>query len=212
LTVPAYNNDGILPPFLGPSPAHASGLMSPYKVTVSDIVDRFATSRERITILRGWLQHREGLRALGYDRGFQWLDGSFVEDKEPKDLDVVTFVTFGPPSFADADAAWVSFGSNQHLFDRGAVKAGFRLDAFFIDLLDPPELVVDAARYFLGLFSHQRITMEWKGMLQVRIEAADDEAAALVELESRELALPPLPPEMPINLQLFETGGPADAS
>lgn len=212
MTVPAYNNDGILPPFLGPSPAHASGLMSPYKVSVLDVVERFATSRERIRILRGWLSHRVALRALGFTGGFQWLDGSFVEDKPPKDLDVVTFVYFGAPSFADPDAAWIQFGVSRHLFERNAAKAGFLLDAFFIDLLDPPELVVDAARYYLGLFSHQRITMIWKGMLQVRMEDAGDEAVALTELDDRELALPPAATELATNLQLFDTGGPADAS
>ena len=43
------------------------------------------------TILRGWLLHRAALRAVGFDRGFQWLDGRFVEDKVLKDLDVVSF-------------------------------------------------------------------------------------------------------------------------
>ena len=36
-------------------------------------------------------KYRAALRAVGFDRGFQWLDGSFVEDRVPKDLDVVSF-------------------------------------------------------------------------------------------------------------------------
>ena len=212
MAIPAYNNDGILPPFLGSSPAHASGLMSPYKVTVLDVVVRFASTRARINILKGWLSHRAELRALGFIQGFQWLDGSFVEDKVPRDLDVVTLLYFGAPSFPDPDAAWVSFTSNQQIFDRVAVKTSFQLDAFFIDLLDPPEFVIEAARYYLGLFSHQRITMVWKGMLQVRLESAAEDAAAVAELDQRENALPPEAPEPATNLQLFHSGGDGDAS
>ena len=68
MAIPAYNNDGILPPFLGPSPAHASGFMSPDKVTVLDVVVRFASTRARINILKGWLSHRAELRARFYPR------------------------------------------------------------------------------------------------------------------------------------------------
>lgn len=212
MPIPGYNNDGILPPFLGPSPAHASGLMSPYKVGVLEVVDRFATSRARVDILRGWLAHRAQLRNLGFGHGFQWLDGSFVEDKSPRDLDVVTFVYFGPPSFADVDRAWISHDANQQLFERGAAKEGFLLDAFFIDLLDPPEFVIDVARYYLGLFSHQRITMMWKGMLHVRLDSEAEDADALAELRVREQALPPEEPVPAVTMSLFQSGGEGDAS
>ena len=86
------------------------------------------------------------------------------------------------------------------------------MDAFFIDLLDPPELIVDASRYFLGLFSHQRITMIWKGMLQVRLEDAQDDANALELLSQKEQALPVESAQAPVNLSLFTGGGLPDAS
>jgi hypothetical protein len=38
------------------------------------------------------LEHRAALNALGFVNGFQWCDGSFVEDKDPSDMDVVVFV------------------------------------------------------------------------------------------------------------------------
>ena len=65
--------------------------LSPYVVTALEVVTSLGTSEARKTILRGWLLHRATLRAVGLDRGFQWLDGSFVEDKVLKDLDVVSF-------------------------------------------------------------------------------------------------------------------------
>jgi hypothetical protein len=60
------------------------------------LVQRFAASRERLDILRGLLEYRAALGAIGIVQGFQWLDGSFVEDVEvtkgrpPSDIDVVT--------------------------------------------------------------------------------------------------------------------------
>ena len=212
MPITGFTNDGVLPPFLGPSPAEHSGLMSPYRVSCFDIVDRFALNRSRVQILRGWLQHRAALRHIGFSHGFQWIDGSFLEDKIPGDIDAVTFLYFGSPSFPDPDAAWNAHGNSLNLFDRDAAKANFAVDAFFIDLLDPPEFVVDASRYFLGLFSHQRITMIWKGMLQVRLEDAQDDADALELLSQKEQALPVEPAQAPVNLSLFTGGGLPDAS
>jgi hypothetical protein len=66
--------------------------MSPYAVTAAEVTQTLGTSLNRIGILRGWLGHRAALRALGLRRGFQWLDGSFVEAKEPQDIDAVSFL------------------------------------------------------------------------------------------------------------------------
>jgi hypothetical protein len=184
----------------------------PYKVSAVEIIDRFAQSHERVQILRGWLAHRAALRQAGFAVGFQWLDGSFVEDKLPQDLDVVTFLYIGAPSFPDPNSAWTAVNQNGALFDRGAAKAKFYLDVFFIDLLDPAELVVDTARYFLGLFSHQRITMIWKGMLQVRLEDDQDDSAALLLLAEREQLLTAPAPLPATTLSLFDIGGSTDAS
>lgn len=85
-----------LPPHLGDPTDPITH--SPYDCTVTEVCDRFGGTKDRKRILSGFLDVREELRALGLD-GFQWLDGSFVEDIEaleqraPRDLDVVTFVT-----------------------------------------------------------------------------------------------------------------------
>lgn len=66
--------------------------------TLLDVVMRFGTSGERRHVLQGWLAHRAALHHLGLVSGFQWIDGSFVEDVEtlrgraPNDVDVVSFV------------------------------------------------------------------------------------------------------------------------
>jgi len=121
------------------------------------------------------------LRANGITQGFQWLDGSFLEQKEPNDLDTVSFVY--RPAHAMQMGAWNVFvAENIPLFDRGQVKTTFRLDALFIDLNGHPETIVEVARYYMGLFSHRRGDDLWKGMLKVRLENAADDTDALAIL------------------------------
>lgn len=182
MPLPAFNIDGILPPFVGPDgPGGAPEDLSPYVVTALEVVTSLGTSEARKTILRGWLLHRAALRAVGFDRGFQWLDGSFVEDKVPKDLDVVSF-TYRPPAIRDRDALARHLQANMHIFARHQVKAMFHLDFFPIDLNGSTEAVVNLTRYWLGLFSHRREDHVWKGMLQVRLEDIADDKAALAFL------------------------------
>jgi hypothetical protein len=177
--IPNFTLDGILPPFSGTSPAGPAGLMSPYEVTAFDVAERFGTTENRKDILRKWLNHREALRSLGINRGFQWLDGSFLEDKEPNDLDL-GFFYYKPPAAANDLAVWNDLlRKNEQLFKRDLVKKDYRLDSFFLDLGGNAELLVSGARYYLQLFSHQRTTQIWKGMLQVRMEDVQDDADAL---------------------------------
>lgn len=57
------------------------------------------------------------------------------------------------------------------------MKQTFLLDAFFLSLQGDPETLVFLSRYYLQLFSHQRQTFLWKGMVQVRIEDLYDALA-----------------------------------
>ncbi|MDN3563717.1 hypothetical protein QWZ14_04920 [Paeniroseomonas aquatica] len=155
--------------------------MSPYVTIALEVVTTLASSLERRDILRGWLNHRASLRAIGFARGFQWLDGSFVEDKQPRDLDVVSFL-YRPHGIRDPQQLLMLIRANGALFVRNIVKAQYRLDAFPVDLDGSPEALVSSARYFLGLFSHRRGDDLWKGMLQVRMEDVADDAAALSRL------------------------------
>lgn len=169
---------------MGPNgPGGAAEDLSPYAVTATEVAATLAHSDERRAILRGWLLHRAELRAIGFDRGFQWLDGSFVEQKVPRDLDVVTFL-YRPPGIRDATMLAGLMRANLNLFGRAQVKAGFSLDFFAVDLNGSPEALVSVTRYWLGLFSHRRGDDLWKGMLQVRLEDEDDDRAALAALEA----------------------------
>ena len=188
MPIPMYSLDGVLPPFIGArGPGDHSNLMSPYKVSVEETVRFFGTSDERKRILAGWLEYRNDLRKIGINRGYQWLDGSFVEDKErlknspPQDLDLVLF--FRRPSSQRTNKAFTQLAqANRAMFDRNAIKAKYHLDVFSIDLDGDTQNAVSLARYYLQLFSHQRDTQIWKGMLQVKHDDGKDEAVLLARL------------------------------
>jgi hypothetical protein len=178
MPIPPFSIDGVLPPYVGNSgPGGPPQDMTPYMVTAVEVVSTLGTDAGRQTILSRWLGHRDALRALGFQHGFQWLDGSFVENTDPNDLDIVTFL-FRPATVARPAELAALMGANPQLFDRAQVKARYMLDAFFIDLNGSPEAIVNVSRYYVGLFSHRRVDGLWKGMLQVRLENVADDAAA----------------------------------
>lgn len=192
MPIPDFGLGNVLPPFLANDVVGAFAPRSPYLATMSELVTRFATSPERATILRGLISFREELRNLGFSTGFQWIDGSFVEHCEvvkgrpPNDIDVVSVVR--RPDVHAEDAAWAQFVAQygDTLFDQAHCKAAFRCDAYFIDLDIPPEFVSRQTAYWFGLFSHQRDTFRWKGMVQVEFECDDDAASvALEEIEAQ---------------------------
>lgn len=182
--IPAFNDGGVLPPFVG---GDATGELqlprSPYPASMEVLVERFATSAERAAIIKGLIGLRAGLRAAGLIQGLQWIDGSFVEACEtikgrpPGDVDVVNLVR-RPNGVAD-DQAWLTFlTANHQLFDPQAAKAAFNCDAYFIDLDGDAGNVVEQAAYWFGLFSHQRDTFRWKGLVQLELEEDDTAAEA----------------------------------
>ncbi len=170
MPIPAFTIDGVLPPYVGPDgPGGHPSHMTPYRVSALEVAEKLGTTERRKAILRGWLHHRSALRAAGFGRGFQWLDGSFVESREPKDLDIVSFL-YRPHGLRDRDAFARHFRENFGLFDRGLMKLAYHLDRFPVDLDSAIETALNLTRYYLGLFSHCRGDGLWKGMLEVRFE------------------------------------------
>ncbi|MCA9112214.1 MAG: hypothetical protein KDA52_19830 [Planctomycetaceae bacterium] len=181
MTIPAFDSIlNVLPTHLG-DPRKPNDL-SPYPCTVDEVCGRFATSGPRKAILDGFLNLRRELFKLGVE-GFQWLDGSFLEDieaqenRDPKDVDVITFIS-KPVSQAD----FLTLQSTSHwLLDRNATKQQFSVDHFVVHLGSSPRLLVDLSRYWYGLFSHRRDGL-WKGMLSVELVDQADDVAARVTL------------------------------
>jgi hypothetical protein len=128
------------------------------------------------------------LHNLGFSQGFQWIDGSFVEDvessqaRDPSDIDVVTFVNT-PGSMTPSDVANL-LHTHPNLLDPIQAKARYGCDAYLVRLDGLPGRLVRRTAYYFGLFSHRRSDNVWKGMLSMSLQS--DDAAALSYL--RDLA------------------------
>lgn len=175
VVVPNWNTAGVLPPCDEVDPT--SFARSPYRVSVLALVERFATSTERVAILRGYLAYRASLHRLGLITGFQWVDGSFIEDVErvearaPNDVDVVSFLL--APRGSDAGV----IDGDHDALDNAAAKSRFRVDGYFVELdyLEPRE-ITSITTYWYSLWSHRRNGV-WKGFIEVELDPGDDAAA-----------------------------------
>jgi hypothetical protein len=172
VAIPAWNPQGLLPPVDPIDPA--SPERSPYRVALLDVVARFATSPQRRQILRGWLSYRAALHGMGLTGGFQWLDGSFLEQVEmrenrsPKDMDVVTFLNV-PEGFAPSPRQIA-------VLDNEAAKRAYRIDGYFVELNLPNDQLVRRSAYWYSLWSHRR-DHAWKGYLEADLNPAADQQA-----------------------------------
>jgi len=181
VSIPDWNPQGVLPPNDPVDPTSAE--RSPYAVSLTDFVLHFGTTEKRQTILLGLLDFRAALHAAGLGNGFQWVNGSFLENIEtianrpPADMDVVTFF------YLPQGQTQQSFASTHpDLFKHEDTKTRFHVDAYFVPLDDnPPAYLVERSAYWYSLWSHRR-NGQWKGYLQIDLLATDD-APARAELQ-----------------------------
>lgn len=166
----------LLPPNNPDAPASRGGYdRSPYRVPLAEFAAMFGTSPRRRQLLSAFLEYRAELHSIGLVRGFQWVDGSFVENAEmrrgrgPNDVDVVTF-------FSDYDARNEDefIQSFIPLADNEAVKERYNLDVYF-EYVRPEKWgeVIDAAVYWYSMWSHTREGF-WKGFVSLDISPAED--------------------------------------
>ena len=175
--IPDFDHNLVVPPHLG-DPTNP-GQLSPYPCTTIDFCERFGTSPERRTILGRFLDFRDRLRSEGLTTGFQWLDGSFLEDIEtrdnrpPGDMDVVTVYWGYDRAFqVGLVSRFREFASSI------ASKRVYSLDHYSIDAtLNPPPVLTELVRYWILLFSHNRDGI-WKGMLKIDINTPGEDATA----------------------------------
>lgn len=185
MPIPNFNSDSVIPPHLG-DPRQPDEL-SPYPCTSLELCDRFGTSHTRIEILHGFMRLRAELHQHGMSDGFQWIDGSFLEDVEhtqqraPGDIDVVTFFWSNDPNFV-ADLL-IAFPD---IRDHAKIKTTFHVDHFPIDAGYNPEATIEATRYWCGLFSHNRSAI-WKGMLRIELNTPADDTQAVALLNQRQI-------------------------
>ena len=79
MPIPAFDSNSVIPPHVG-DPRNPAEL-SPYPCSTIELCEQFGTTAPRKQILEGLLRFRAVLVEAGFT-GFQWLDGSFLEDIE----------------------------------------------------------------------------------------------------------------------------------
>jgi hypothetical protein len=87
------------------------------------------------------------------------------------------------PAVAREGAAWDAFinANLAAIFTTDINKQNFHCDSYFIDLGIEPRLVAEQGAYWFGLFSHQRDTFRWKGLVQIELVSDDEAAQALID-------------------------------
>ncbi len=189
MSIPPFDVGGVLPSFSGADATNPAD-RSPYRVTIDDIVGRFATCDNRAKLLLGLNNYRAHLLSGGFVHGHQWIDGSFVEDVErlrgrpPKDIDLVT-VFHRPSQYVGNDVQWqLDYRSRLHrnFFEAKLMKQQFSCDTYCIDMDHSPNSLIRSSSYWLGLFSEQRSTSRRKGIVEVPLMTDPAEA---VRIESQ---------------------------
>lgn len=185
MPIPNFDHNHVIPPHIGDPRLRTD--VSPFECTTLELCQKFSTSAERIIILKNFLQFRNVMHSCGVTTGFQWLDGSFLENIEiselrsPRDLDVVTF--FGGLTILEQKGIkliFPEFGSPS------LSKNNFLLDHYAVDYCYDPNVTVEQTRYWLQLFTHKRNGI-WKGMLKVQLNTLKDDEDALNYLHSIKL-------------------------
>ncbi len=175
-SIPAWSPEGFLPPIDPLAPTSPD--RSPYRVSLTDFILHFATSPKRNQILAGFLDYRAALHAIGLTDGFQWVDGSFleqvevIESRSPNDLDVVTFFSMPPGK----DQATL-YSMNPSIFTHGNVKTTYMVDSYYVELSTANSLtLVESTSYWYSVWSHRRNQI-WKGFIQISLDPSGDPAA-----------------------------------
>jgi hypothetical protein len=151
-----------------------------------ELASIMGTSPNRCNLLFGLLEYRALLQSLGYSFGLQFIDGSFVENvelregRDPGDIDVFSFLV-RPAHYRNDPALWASTGFpewSSEVADRTKNKQRFLIDTYAIAIDQGGPLgVITETIYWYSLFSHKKITHDWKGFVQVSVSATDDAAA-----------------------------------
>lgn len=186
VAIPDWNAQGVIPPVNSLQPTLAD--RSPYTVSLTDVVLRFGLSAERRTVLDGLLRYRAALHTAGLVQGFQWLDGSFLEQVEllesrpPNDIDVVTFykLPVGKTQL-DLQAQAPDIFPNSRA-SKQTMKENYRVDAYPVHLGMVSERLIERGTYWYSMWSHRRNQI-WKGYVQVDLAPVED-AAARAALEN----------------------------
>ncbi len=180
--IPDFDHNHVIPPHLGnPTlPFH----VSPYDCSIIDVCRKFAISKRRILILKNFIEFRKKMNDLDITHGFQWLDGSFMENievsqqREPNDLDLITFL-----DLSKINNIGFLLNNFEDFFSPNLSKMNYLLDHYHVDFSYNPLYTIEQTRYWYQLFSHNRNGI-WKGILQLSLNTPNEDEYALDYLNS----------------------------
>ena len=151
---------------------------SPYRISLLRLVRDFGYTPARRALLANFLEYRTTLHQAGIMRGFQWVNGSFVENieqteiREPNDIDVVTFFQL-PDGFTER----TFITANVTILDPDFIKSKYRVDAQHI-VLDPEnDYSTYSYSFWHNFWSYDRYGRR-KGYLEIDLSANEEDAAA----------------------------------
>lgn len=175
MTIPAWDSRGVLPP-VRPGEEGASSERSPYKCSLESLIDRFGVTDHRLGLLNKLLDYREALHNAGLIEGFQWINGSFVQDIErqdsrpPNDIDIVTHF-YLPPGETQKTLVQKNFA----IIDNACVKQKYGVDVYFNPLgAVANESFVRRVSYWYSMWSHRREDNVWKGFVEINLSPYED--------------------------------------
>ncbi len=201
MSIPPFNAHGAVP-FIDPGAATANPVTpqrTPYVVSILEFAKRFGGTPERRKILRGLLLLRGDLINNGVTDGYQWINGSFVEDVEsirkspPNDVDVVTFAAWG-----DGARQMALVAAIPDLLTHLGSKNTYMVDHY----IHPTDQVLSersaqVVAYWFSMWSNQKTSGRRKGFASVSLNAADD-AAALQWIDQEDAKLAAQAPVAPV--------------
>lgn len=180
--VPAFREDGTLPPYKGSfvKLERSSAALSPYRVEPRELVDLLGGSPRRRQLLRGLFRYRRDLVPLRLRYGLQWIGGSFTElGREPKDLDCVTFALVPDDWFEGGRIREDRAAAHAEVIDPLACRSRYGVDAHFA-LVNHLVPAMHAAHSWAALYGHTKGDV-WKGFFELawsEDRTADDLALA----------------------------------
>lgn len=179
--LPEWNTEGLLPSVYDSSIENGGEIRSPYRIDLASFMNRFAFSPARRKLCRKLLSFRKDLHQTGIRSGFQWLDGSFlenievIEQRDPRDIDVVTF--YHPPHGENEESLYEKYNL---LFAPGKVKINYAIDNYYHTLgkkLDATQ--VRKISYWYSMWGYRRDGYS-KGFVEVSLDPSQDIGAERV--------------------------------
>lgn len=164
--IPPFNHNNVLPPYQGVNPVEP-GCLSPYRSDILEFCQYFAKSPERIAILKGYVEFRLKCLKYGVQCGYQWIDGSFVENVEisqnraPHDIDVVTMF-----ALQDVNQQMVIANNFPAFVNPRLSKEQYMVDHYPCLVNVKPFGTIESVKYWNQLFGHNRAGV-WKGMVEL---------------------------------------------